>query len=139
MNGGLAGGQAGYNWQVDNWVWGLEADIQWSGERGRSAFNCAGTIAGGVCLPGLTFLPAGATGTNLALEEKLQWFGTVRGRAGVLMTPQVLLYGTGGLAYGSIKTSGTLSGFDPVAPRLLPSARIPTRALAGQPASASRA
>ena len=29
------------------------------------------------------------------------------------VTPQVLLYATGGLAYGSIKTSGTLSGFNP--------------------------
>jgi outer membrane immunogenic protein len=113
VNGGIAGGQAGYNWQTSNWVLGLEADIQWSGERGRSAFNCAATAVGGVCLPGLTFLPAGATGTSLALEEKLEWFGTVRGRAGVLVTPRVLLYGTGGLAYGSIKTSGTLSGFNP--------------------------
>ncbi len=113
MNGGIAGGQLGYNWQISNWVWGLEADLQWSGERGSSAYRCAGTIAGGVCFPGLTFLPAGATGTNVALDQSLEWFGTVRGRAGLLATPQVLLYGTGGLAYGSIKTSAALSGFNP--------------------------
>jgi outer membrane immunogenic protein len=113
MNGGIAGGQAGYNWQTGNYVLGAEADIQWSGERKRANYSCAGTAAGGVCLPGLTFLPAGATGTNLALSESLEWFGTVRGRAGVLVTPKVLLYGTGGLAYGSIKTSGTLTGFNP--------------------------
>jgi len=113
MNGGIAGGQLGYNWQTSNWVWGLEADLQWSGERGSSAYRCAGTIAGGVCFPGLTFLPAGATGTNVALDQSLEWFGTVRGRAGLLATPQVLLYGTGGLAYGSIKTSAALSGFNP--------------------------
>ena len=113
MNGGIAGGQLGYNWQTSNWVWGLEADLQWSGERGSSAYRCAGTLAGGVCLPGLTFLPAGATGTNVALDQSLEWFGTVRGRAGLLATPQVLLYGTGGLAYGSIKTSAALAGFTP--------------------------
>jgi outer membrane immunogenic protein len=114
MNGGVAGGQAGYNWQLNsNWLLGLEADIQWSGERGRAAYNCAGTVAGGVCLPGLTFLPPGATGTSLALEESLEWFGTVRGRAGFMATPRLLLYGTGGLAYGSIKTSGVLSSFNP--------------------------
>jgi outer membrane immunogenic protein len=113
MNGAIAGGQAGYNWQTSNWVLGLEADIQWSGERGGSAFRCAATATGGVCLPGLTFLPAGATGTNFALDRSLEWFGTVRGRAGLAVTPQVLLYATGGLAYGSIKTSGTLSGFTP--------------------------
>jgi outer membrane immunogenic protein len=37
----------------------------------------------------------------------------VRGRAGVLVTPQVLLYATGGLAYGSIKTSGAFAGVTP--------------------------
>jgi outer membrane immunogenic protein len=114
MNGAIAGGQIGYNWQASNWVWGLEADAQWSGERGSSAYLCAPTsVAGGVCLPGLTFLPAGATGTNLALDQSLEWFGTVRGRAGWLASPQVLLYATGGLAYGSIKSSGTLTGFTP--------------------------
>ena len=113
MNGGIAGGQIGYNWQSSNWVFGLEADLQWSGERGRGIYNCAGTATGGVCLPGLTFLPPGALGTGLTVDQSLEWFGTVRGRAGVLVTPRVLLYGTGGLAYGSIKTTGTLAGFNP--------------------------
>src|SRR3954471_19580213 len=34
MNGAIAGGQAGYNWQTGSWVWGVEADIQWSDEKG---------------------------------------------------------------------------------------------------------
>ena len=113
MNGGVAGGQAGYNWQVGNFVWGLETDIQWSGERGRAAYNCAATFAGGVCLPGLTFLPAGATGTSLIVDQSLEWFGTARLRGGLLVSPRVLLYGTGGLAYGEIKTTGTLAGANP--------------------------
>ena len=113
MNGGIAGGQIGYNWQSSNWVFGLEADAQWSGEKGRGVFNCASTAIGGPCLPGLTFLPAGVTGTSLTVDQSLEWFGTVRGRAGVLVTPRVLLYGTGGLAYGSIKTTGTLAGVNP--------------------------
>ena len=113
MNGGIAGGQIGYNWQTNNWVWGLEADIQWSGERGSSAFRCAATGVGGVCLPGLTFLPPGVTGTNFALDQSLEWFGTVRGRAGWVASPQVLLYATGGLAYGAIKTRGAFAGVTP--------------------------
>ena len=44
------------------------------------------------------------------LDQKLEWFGTVRGRAGILATPRVLFYATGGLAYGSIKTSAALAG-----------------------------
>ena len=114
MNGGIAGGQIGYNWQSNNWVFGLEADAQWSGERGRGLYNCAAVaVTAGACLPGLTFLPAGVTGTSLTYDQSLEWFGTVRGRAGVLVTPKVLLYGTGGLAYGSIKTTGTLVGVTP--------------------------
>src|SRR5437868_1840900 len=36
VEGGVFGGQIGYNWQVDpRWVLGLEADAQWTGERGR--------------------------------------------------------------------------------------------------------
>jgi len=112
MNGGIAGGQAGYNWQSSNWVWGVEADIQWSGEKGHANYLCAATNVGGVCLPALTFLPGGAAGTGLALDRSLEWFGTARLRGGVLVSPRVLLYATGGLAYGEIKTSGTLSGFN---------------------------
>ncbi|MCK1577689.1 porin family protein [Bradyrhizobium sp. 183] len=115
MNGGIAGGQAGYNWQSANWVYGIEGDLQWSGEKGSAGFNCAPTgPAGGACLPGLTFLPAGAAaGTSLTIDQHLQWFGTVRGRVGILATPKVLFYGTGGLAFGEIKTTGTMSGFTP--------------------------
>jgi outer membrane immunogenic protein len=113
MNGAIAGGQIGYNWQSNNWVFGLEADAQWSDEKGRGVFNCAATLIGGPCLPGLTFLPAGATGTTLTIDQHLEWFGTVRGRVGVLATPRVLFYGTGGLAYGSFKTTGALAGFNP--------------------------
>jgi outer membrane immunogenic protein len=42
-------------------------------------------------------------------EAKIRWFGTVRARAGVLLNPTLLLYGTGGLAYGGINASGTLT------------------------------
>jgi outer membrane immunogenic protein len=113
MNGAIAGGQIGYNWQSSNWVFGLEADAQWSDEKGRGVFSCAATLIGGPCLPGLTFLPAGVTGTSLAVDSHLEWFGTVRGRVGILATPRVLFYGTGGLAYGSIKTTGALAGVTP--------------------------
>ena len=111
LDGWIGGGQIGANWQTGQFVLGGEADIQWSGQKGSSSYLCAATVIGGPCLPGLTFLPAGATGSSLALSQKLQWFGTVRGRIGVTPVPTWLLYLTGGLAYGEIKTSGTLAGF----------------------------
>ena len=42
------------------------------------------------------------------IEAKLRWFGTVRARAGVLVVPTVLLYGTGGLAYGNVQVTDTV-------------------------------
>ena len=113
LNGGVAGAQIGANWQSGIWVIGGEADIQWSGQKGSALFTCAATAIGGPCLPGLTFLPPGATGSTLAFDQKLQWFGTVRARLGVTPAPTVLLYVTGGLAYGEIKTDGTFSSFTP--------------------------
>jgi len=37
----------------------------------------------------------------------LDWFGTVRGRVGALVTPNALLYVTGGWAYGHTTTSAS--------------------------------
>src|ERR1700749_5103096 len=40
LNGVVGGGQIGYNWQVQNWLWGFEADIQGTGERGSRDLTC---------------------------------------------------------------------------------------------------
>jgi len=97
VNGVIGGGQIGYNWQIQNWLVGLEGDFQGSGEKGSRAFTCVGCADDG-------------TNITSTLTQKLNWFGTVRGRVGVLVTPSVLLYGTGGLAYGELKTSGSITG-----------------------------
>jgi len=106
LNGGVFGGQLGYNWQTAPWVFGIETDAQWTGQTGGTTALCP--VAG--CFPALTAARAGG-GTAAALTDKLEWFGTFRGRGGVLMTPSVLLYVTGGLAYGSVQTEVGLSGF----------------------------
>jgi outer membrane immunogenic protein len=82
VNGWLGGGHVGYNWQSQRWVYGLEADFQWTGEVGDIS-ACVG--------------PACATASY-----KFDWFGTVRGRLGYLVDPRSLVYVTGGLAYGHL-------------------------------------
>ena len=109
LNGGVFGGQAGWNWQTGSWVWGFETDLQWSRERGTAAFLCAGSgvsvvaVVPAVCVPGAGNVPT-TTGTTVTMEQTIEWFGTFRARAGMLVTPSVLAYVTGGLAYGSVKT-----------------------------------
>ena len=111
LDGFVGGGQAGYNWQMQNWVWGLEADIQGTGERGSRDVTCpTGLCTPSTILPGFraTVILVPGAGVPLSLDQKIDWYGTVRGRAGILVTPRVLLYATGGLAYGEVNSSETL-------------------------------
>ncbi|WP_246767800.1 outer membrane protein [Bradyrhizobium sp. CCBAU 53340] len=115
--GVIGGGQIGYLWQREMLVEGVEADFQGSGRKGGIDALCAGAPDGardGVCTPGHqgdnTFDPA--LPVAFSLTQKLDWFGTVRGRLGVAVTPRVLFYGTGGLAYGGVVTSGNVSGIN---------------------------
>jgi outer membrane immunogenic protein len=98
MNGIVGGGQLGYNSQMRNWLWGLEADFQGTGQSSNHSFTCPA----GVCVTGAA-LPV----TN---REQLDFFGTVRGRLGLVIAPTVLLYATGGLAYGQVDANTTLTG-----------------------------
>ena len=52
--------------------------------------------------------PAGAVSTSVANEKTVDWLGTLRGRAGYLVTPELLGYATGGFAYGGV-TAHTLA------------------------------
>jgi outer membrane immunogenic protein len=44
------------------------------------------------------------------MGQRLEWFRTLRARLGATPTPDSLVYATGGLAVGRIKTSGTIGG-----------------------------
>jgi opacity protein-like surface antigen len=93
VNGGLADGQIGYNWQVDRkWVLGLEGDVQWSGERASSSVTLVGPNYGSnaIGLPGGNDFNSRITQTA-DLVHDLRWFATFRGRAGFLADPQTLL------------------------------------------------
>ena len=106
MNGWVAGGQLGYNWQSARWVLGLEGDAQATGQKGSTAYTCAGTI----CSFANTAIALALAPVNVAFSQKLEWFSTVRGRVGYTFTPTVLGYVTGGAAFGSVNTNGVITG-----------------------------
>jgi outer membrane immunogenic protein len=91
VNGGLVGGQVGYNWQFGQFVYGLEGDGDWTDLRGTA--NVA------ACLNG--------TGTTTC-RTRNDFISTVRGRVGYAMD-RWLPYATGGLAVGNIRA--TVPGF----------------------------
>ena len=82
--GGLFGGQIGYNYQWSSFVAGVETDFDWADIRGTGAVS---TTAVG-------FAPF-----TTSAQQKLTSLGTFRGRLG-FAADRALFYGTGGLAYG---------------------------------------
>ncbi len=95
-SGFLGGVQAGWNFQQDSFVYGIEADFQGSNVKGETS----------VSLTDGTDTLSGEIGT------KLNWYGTLRARLGVTATDRFLVYATGGLAYGETKSyiNGSLNG-----------------------------
>jgi outer membrane immunogenic protein len=69
------GGQAGYNWQTGNIVYGIEGDVNWVDSKASEVFVVRGQSA----------------------SSKLDFMATGRGRLGVAFS-QFLIYGTGGVA-----------------------------------------
>jgi outer membrane immunogenic protein len=101
--GFLGGGQIGYNWQIAPvWVTGIEADIQ-----GANLSRNASFANGPVPLPGFTFDTVALAGTA---SQKIDWLGTLRARLGLLPVDTLLVYATGGLAYGHTQTAASFSG-----------------------------
>src|SRR5262245_36844190 len=85
--GGVWGFHAGANWQEGALVGGIEIDL--SGARINGSSSVTST---------LTIGPDSAT-TTVTQTDKFDYLGSARARLGYLVTPNVLLYGTGGLAW----------------------------------------
>jgi len=98
----IGGFQEGFNWQfAPTWIWGLEADWSFT--------NASRTLSQGLTVRGM---PVFASGSSLG--TKLDWVGSARNRLGFLITPRLMLYGTGGVAWGRIDYTGAASLNDPV-------------------------
>ena len=93
FTGFMGGGQLGYNYQVaEKVIIGAETDIQ-----------AVGGITGNAPIYGL-----GSDAKNVKYstfsnqKTNLGYIGTARGRFGYAFAPTLLIYGTGGLAYGGV-------------------------------------
>ena len=76
--------QAGYNWQVANWLFEFETDIDKLGVQGNAQFAGIDPSKG-----------------PDRLSSRYDWLGTARGRVGIT-GGNALFYATGGLAYGRV-------------------------------------
>jgi outer membrane immunogenic protein len=90
--GVIGGGQIGYNWQVNSFVLGAVTDFQ------AADIHSSGT--------GVVPLSIFISPSTQSLTQKLDYLGTVRGKIGAAFN-NVMIYGTGGYAYGHVKSSIT--------------------------------
>ncbi|MEA2870706.1 MAG: outer rane immunogenic protein [Hyphomicrobiales bacterium] len=87
--GFIGGITYGSNYQFDRIVVGFDSDFSYTDIKASQTINA-------------TVLGVPIT-TNAS--QKLSWFGTTRVRGGFLLTDNILLYGTGGLASGRIEAN----------------------------------
>jgi outer membrane immunogenic protein len=95
-SGGLGGVHAGYNWQVTNWLVGVEADWMWLNRNASNAQTTFDTFGG----------PPRPDGSML-LSSTNHWLASARGRLGVVAQPNWLFYVTGGAAWTRTTSSAT--------------------------------
>ena len=97
-SGFFGGGQVGYNWQDDIYVYGLEGDFQFSDIKGSdNKFSCYENACGRDDKIDYR------AGEGTRAKQNLKWFSTIRGRAGVSPNESLLFYATAGLAFGKVK------------------------------------
>jgi outer membrane immunogenic protein len=94
---GVVGGvQIGYNWQMNNVVFGIEGDANWLG----------GASFRHLVYPG----PSPAPGDFMENSTGARFLGTIRPRLGLTMD-HLLLYVTGGVAFGWVRTTDSFCIF----------------------------
>jgi outer membrane immunogenic protein len=105
-NGFVGGLQAGANWQRGAWVGGLEIDLSGTGIKGSTS--------------GLDT----TSGFSETIKDKFDLLGSARARLGYLAWPNVLLYGTGGLAWTRFVQTDTDASIGSVSTNANPSWRF---------------
>lgn len=113
-DGFIGGGQVGYNRRRGDFVAGVEADIQ----------GVAGGVGSGSDWRASPLPPTPLVWlTNLSARKNVDYLGTLRGRFGWLVAPMLLIYGSGGLAYGGVAANFSvfqkIPGADPPDPPAL--------------------
>jgi outer membrane immunogenic protein len=100
QSGATAGGQVGCNYQIGSFLIGAEADLNWSSVKNTVNATFAAFPSAN---PAFTVSPE-----NEVITTRLDWFSTIRGRAGFTWD-RFLVYGTGGLAIGHFKDDTTIA------------------------------
>jgi outer membrane immunogenic protein len=98
-SGFIGGVHAGCNYQVSNWVFGIEGDYEWMKRDVTTSVNALATF------PAAGPLPA----WNMTANGSNDWLASLRGRIGVAWD-RTLFYATGGVAWTDTSYTVTATG-----------------------------
>jgi len=88
----IGGVQAGYNYQADELVYGVEVDISFAARNSGWKTSVSDPFAYSNP-PEQSFLRS---------KSNLNWFSTLRGRLGYALSDEFMIYGTAGVAVGQV-------------------------------------
>src|SRR5258708_234015 len=91
---GVFGFGGGYNWQYGAWLGGVEVDYGFSDEKEHQRFTGCSDVVTRAEL---------SCRVSVGLNSKIDALGSARLRVGYLFTPNLLAFGTAGLAWGRAK------------------------------------
>ena len=97
-SGIIGGGQAGYNYQWRNWVFGVEGDFSGSSTSGSEKFSQTGEAYLAIDEVG----ELAVTTLNTMRKMETNWSASLRGRIGYAHGP-LMLYGTGGATWTDVQ------------------------------------
>lgn len=117
--GVIGGGHLGYNYQINQWVVGIEGSVDGTTAE-RNILLASPDPNGAVDANG------NAIGSELTGTVRTTIQGSIRGRLGFAFD-RLLIYTTGGVAFGAFSTDFQLTGFDPVTPFYASASRSTTR------------
>ena len=103
----IGGIHAGYNWQLTNYLIGLDASLDaFAGESNDHYTLSAATLTGA----DLSAITDPVDGFESDWSRSVEWLATAKARVGYLVNPRAFLYVTGGLAVGEVRSDTTFTG-----------------------------
>jgi outer membrane immunogenic protein len=104
---GAAGAQVGYVNQTGSLVFGVESDLSFANAQSGYSASYFGTLYSEATPADPESPPYNYNlSEEMTAKSDVEWFGTLRARLGVTPSERLLVYGTGGLAYGSVRNTG---------------------------------
>jgi outer membrane immunogenic protein len=102
-NGVIGGAHVGFNYQIPGWNWFSSSGV---------VIGVEGTVDGtSLSKTTVVTFPGDFGGGTLSAHTSADIQGSIRGRLGIAWD-RVLIYGTGGVAFGGINTDFAFSGVD---------------------------